>query len=79
MSKRQFLADMACRLGILRLLESVPRIRRQPLVILNYHRVLDIDPVTFPFDAGVVIMVTFCQSDCRLFDRTLTGYAHVSN
>jgi peptidoglycan/xylan/chitin deacetylase (PgdA/CDA1 family) len=48
--KRELIANLLHRAGVLRLLESVPF--TDSLLVLNYHRVLD--PRDCPFDRGVI-------------------------
>jgi peptidoglycan/xylan/chitin deacetylase (PgdA/CDA1 family) len=47
--KRELLARMCSRTGIIRILESLPQ--RRALIILNYHRIGNADET--PFDSGV--------------------------
>ena len=56
MKKRELLARVMSRLGILQLLETVRSLpfRRNHLTVLTYHRVADIDSSTYPFDSDII-------------------------
>lgn len=59
--KRECAASLLAHLGILKCSEAM-RFGAQPLVLLAYHGVRDIDPSDYPFDEGTV------SASCHQFD-----------
>src|SRR3990170_4366644 len=63
-SKSERLASMLGATGVLRLVEATGVPGRR-LLVLAYHRVLDIDPEKYPFDEEVV------SASCDAFDQQM--------